>query len=116
MLPNLESLERFLHQYVTQNQFDNEKQTQLYNKTLKLHPYLNPKYKKNSNPSRFIILNIRNQHSPIDFPHHIFSDIFEISTFSKEQNHTFDLLASTNERFHIFQGPLEVRKHFLKNI
>ncbi len=53
LLPNLESLERFLHQYVTQNLFDNEKQTQLYKKTLKLHPYLNPKYNQISNPSRF---------------------------------------------------------------
>jgi hypothetical protein len=79
-----------------------------------LHPHLNPKYNQISNPSRFIILNFRNQHSPIDFPHHIFSDIFEISTFSKEPKHTFDLLASTNERFHIFQGPLEVRKHFFE--
>ncbi len=61
-------------------------------------------------------MNFRNQHSLTDFPYHILSDIFEISTFSKEQKFTFDLLASTNERFHIFQGPLEVRKHFLKNI
>jgi hypothetical protein len=87
-----------------------------YNKTLKLHPYLNPKYNQISNPSRFITLKFRNQHSLITFPHHMFSDIFEISTFSKEQNCTFDLSASTNERFHIFQGPIEVRKHFLKNI
>jgi hypothetical protein len=58
----------------------------LYNKIFKLHPYLDPKYIQDSNPSRSFILNFENQHFPINFPHHIFNDIFETPTFNKEPN------------------------------
>jgi hypothetical protein len=68
---------------------------------LELQPYLNPKYKQPPNPSRSIILNVENQHSPINFSPHI----FETSTIIEEQKHIFALLMSTNIGFHTFQSP-----------
>ncbi len=109
----LESLQRFLHQYARCNLFGNEKQTQLnFNKMLELHPYLNPKYNQPLNPSRSIIFNFENQHSPINFSLHI----FETSTLNKEQKHIFTLLTSTNIGFHMLQGPLGSGKFFLWSI
>jgi hypothetical protein len=69
---------------------------------LELHPYLNPKYNQPPNPSRFIILNFENQHSPINFSLHI----FETSTLNEEKKHISALLTFTNIGFHMFQGPL----------
>jgi hypothetical protein len=69
---------------------------------LELHPYLNLKCNQPPNPSRFIILNFENQHSPINFSFHI----FETPTLNEEQKHIFALLTSTNIGFHMFQGPL----------
>jgi hypothetical protein len=69
---------------------------------LELQPYLNPKYKQPPNPSRSIVLNVENQHSPINFSPHI----FETSTIIEEQKHISALLMSTNIGFHTFQGPL----------
>jgi hypothetical protein len=76
---------------------------------LELHPYLNPKYNQPLNPSRSIIFNFENQHSPINFSLHI----FETSTLNKEQKHIFTLLTSTNIGFHMLQGPLGSGKFFL---
>jgi hypothetical protein len=64
---------------------------------LELHPYLNPKYNQVSNLSSFIGLNFKNQNTYINFPRHIFNDIFETSTLNKEQKHIFELLTSTNK-------------------
>jgi hypothetical protein len=69
---------------------------------LELHPYLNPKYNQPPNPSRSIILNFENQHSPINFSLHI----FEASTLNEKQKHISELLTSTNTGFHMLQGPL----------
>jgi hypothetical protein len=110
-LPNLESLHNFLHQYVTQNLFENEKQTQLFNKMLELHPYLDLEHNQLQNPSRSAILNLENEQCHIYFLHHIFNDMFEISIFNEEQKHIFDLLTFINK------GPYISRtSRFWKNI
>jgi hypothetical protein len=92
LLPNLESLHNFLHHYATRNLFENEKQTQLFNKMLELHPYLDPKYNQLPNSSRFYILNLENEQCNINFPHHIFNDMFETSIVNQKQKHIFYLL------------------------
>jgi superfamily II DNA or RNA helicase len=79
---------------------------------LELHPYLNPQYNQSSNLSSSIGLNFKNQKTYINFPHHIFNDIFETLTLNKEQKHIFELLTSTNKRFHTLQGPLKSGKTF----
>jgi hypothetical protein len=53
---------------------------------LELHPYLNPQYNQASNLSSSNGLNFKNQNTYINFPHHIFNDIFETSTLNKEKN------------------------------
>jgi primosomal protein N' len=108
----LKSLQNFLHQYATQNIFEDEKQTQLFNKVLELHPYLNSQYNQASNLSSTISLNFKNQNTFINFPHHIFNDVFETSTLIKEQKHIFELLTSTNKRLHTLQGPPRSGKTF----
>jgi hypothetical protein len=79
---------------------------------LELHPYLNPKYNQPPNPSRSIILNFENQHSPINFS----PRIFETSTLNEEQKHIYVLLTSTNIGISIcFKVPLEVGISFVWN-
>jgi hypothetical protein len=62
-----------------------------------LHPHLDPQYNQASNFSNSIGLNSKNQKTFINFPYHIFNDIFETSTLNKEQKHIFELLTSTNK-------------------
>jgi hypothetical protein len=111
-LPNLESLHNFFNQYATLSLFENEKQTQLFNKILELHPYLDLEHNQLPNPSRSSMLNLENEQCHINFPHHIFNDMFETSIFNEEQKHIFDLLTFINKGLHTFQGPLK----FWKNI
>jgi hypothetical protein len=94
LLPNLESLHNFLHHYTTQNLFKNEKQTQLFNKMLELHPYLDPKHNQLPNPSRFSKLDLENEQCHINF-HIIFSMICLKSIVNQEQKHIFHLLTFT---------------------
>jgi len=79
---------------------------------LELHPYLDPQHNQVPNPLRSSILNLENEQCHISFPHHIFNDMFETSTFNEEQKHIFDLLTFTNKRVHTLQGPLSFGKPF----
>jgi hypothetical protein len=54
--------------------------------------YLDPKLNQLPNPSRSSILNLENEQCNINFPHHIFNDMFETSIVSQEQKHIYDLL------------------------
>jgi hypothetical protein len=88
------------------------KQTQLFNKMLELHPYLDLKHNQLPNPSRSSILNLKNEQCHINFPHHIFNDMFETSILNEEQKHIFDLLTFINKGLHTFQGPLGSKRTF----
>ncbi len=115
-LPNLESLHKFLQQYVTLNIFEDEKQTQLFNKMLELHPYLDLEHHQLPNPSRSSILNLETKQCHINFPHHIFNDMFETSILHEEPKHIFYLLTFINKGLHTFQGPLGSKKTFFCEI
>jgi hypothetical protein len=78
---------------------------------LELHPYLDLKHNQLPNP-----LNLENEQCYINFPHHIFNDMFATSILNEEQKHIFDLLAFINKGLHRFQGPLGSRKTFFCEI
>ncbi len=77
-----------------------------------MHPYLNLEHNQLPNPSRSSILNLENEQCHINFPDHIFNDMFETSIFNEEQKHIFDLLTFINKGFHTFQGLLGFGKTF----
>lgn len=82
---------------------------------LELHPYLNPQYNQASNLSSSNGLNFKNQNTYINFPHHIFNDIFETSTLNKEKNTFLNYwLLPIKDSVH-FKVPLEVGRRFLWN-
>jgi hypothetical protein len=55
---------------------------------------------------------LENEQCHINFPDHIFNDMFETSILNEEQKHIFDLLTFINKGFHTFQGLLGFGKTF----
>jgi hypothetical protein len=83
-----------------------------FDEMLKFHPCLDPKCNQVSYPLEFIMLNFGNQQFLVDFPYHVFNDIFETSTINEEKITYFIYYLYEQKIPHTSRFTLEVERHF----